>query len=210
MATEICFIKLKQEINIEEGEAAKAWEEGRKIISTTKGSIDSSWGLQYENPKILVWFISWESVDDHIRFTESEAYRPFKEIMEKFMEDAYFYHILPVSLPHSILNTAPCTEIAVFCEISSNYSDKIKEFGDALANSKFPGFYGYSYGLTHEKVSKAFDDDAEKKEGALLLIGWESRERHSEFRETELFKEKVPLLREGKAVEMFHVSFRSN
>lgn len=43
-----------------------------------------------------------------------------------------------------------------------------------------------------------------------LCIGWTSKDAHMRFRETELFKKNIGLLREGVgSAEVYHVSFKA-
>ncbi len=52
--------------------------------------------------------------------------------------------------------------------------------------------------------------EAKGKEGKAVtaLLGWRSKEDHLKFRETELFKENIGLMREKtRGAELFHVPF---
>jgi hypothetical protein len=42
------------------------------------------------------------------------------------------------------------------------------------------------------------------------VVGWTSKEEHMKFRETDLFKNNIQLLREGVgSAEVFHVPFKA-
>ena len=63
---------------------------------------------------------------------------------------------------------------------------------------------GWAYGVTHEEIER----EGVKGKGAVLLIGWESREDHMNFRETDVFKQNIQLLRQtAQKIEMHHTTF---
>ncbi|RFU36049.1 hypothetical protein B7463_g255, partial [Scytalidium lignicola] len=212
MATEIYYLKLKPGVNVEEGEAAKQWKEAMRILASPEGLISSSWGLQYENPQILMGIVNWASLEDHEKFSKSETHSTFVGILGTIIERPYLHHFQPTSPIDSLVSTAPCVEVATFYDIPPNFLVNIKAFAEALANGKVPGFIGYTYGPAIEEIApyeKVFEEGAEKKKAAVLLITWESKEKHIEFTQSELYKEKVPLLIGAKGFEIFHVSFKS-
>jgi hypothetical protein len=62
-------------------------------------------------------------------------------------------------------------------------------------------------GVTHEEIEK----DSVKGKGAVLLIGWQSRQEHMDFREKETFKKNIQLLRQNaKGIEMHHTTFMTH
>jgi len=53
-------------------------------------------------------------------------------------------------------------------------------------------------------------DGAKAGKAAVLLIGWESKEAHLRFREKEVFKKHIYLLREKTTgAEVFHVAAKT-
>jgi heme-degrading monooxygenase HmoA len=62
-----------------------------------------------------------------------------------------------------------------------------------------------------EKIVKHGDvtkPGVEPTDALVLSIGWDSKDVHLAFRDTELFKENIALLREkNSGAELFHVSF---
>jgi heme-degrading monooxygenase HmoA len=69
----------------------------------------------------------------------------------------------------------------------------------ALDEGKPEGYLGHAYGETVEDVKKHADqakEDVKEAKALVLLIGWESKEIHMKFRESELFKEQIHLVRE--------------
>jgi hypothetical protein len=89
-----------------------------------------------------------------------------------------------------LLNSAPCIEFATFYGISDDFLENLKEFE---ARIKADGYHGMAYGETMEKLSK--DGAGEKARAAVLCIGWDSKEKHMEYRESENFKANIGLLR---------------
>jgi hypothetical protein len=80
---------------------------------------------------------------------------------------------------------------------------------------KIDGYFGASGGVSVEEVVKHSEvgTEEEGKEGVrrkafTALLGWESKGHHMRFRETELFRENIGLIRvKNRGAEMFHVEF---
>jgi len=91
--------------------------------------------------------------------------------------------------------------------------DNIAKFAAALEEGVPEGYVGVAYGAVLEKIVRHKDiekGDVEKSSAIALMIGWESKEMHLKFRDSDLFKENIGLLREkNSGVEMFHVLFRA-
>jgi len=63
----------------------------------------------------------------------------------------------------------------------------------AVDKKRPDGYFGYAFGETVEEIAK---DGGKDGKAVILWIGWESKEKHMEFRQTEVFKENIRLLRE--------------
>lgn len=104
--------------------------------------------------------------------------------------------------------SAPVTEVATFYfggQAPPDYLEGVLKFRDILNKEQSDGFLGAAAGVTHE-------DDVEREgvkgKAAVLLIGWESVDKHMAFRESSTFKENIGLLRNGASkIEMHHVQF---
>lgn len=87
------------------------------------------------------------------------------------------------------------------------------EMEKGRAQGKVEGLLGIFYGKVMEKIVRHKDvgkEAVQAAEAVVACLGWESRELHMKFRETEFLREIIPLLREGNGgVEMFHVSFKA-
>ncbi|KAL2065159.1 hypothetical protein VTL71DRAFT_4300 [Oculimacula yallundae] len=199
--TEIAYITLKPGIDISgSSDAAKAWKESLAIISKQEGYQRSSYGLTLESPDLLLWFIDWDSRTSHINFTTSPAYTPFTAHLSTLLTSAHFHHILFPS-PPSILISAPIIEFATFLNTTPSFPSQVEKFIAAVGTPK--ECYGGAFGESVEMDVKRHEGDGEKGRVTVLVIGWESREAHFRFRETEVFKESIELLGEGNdGVEM--------
>ncbi len=103
---------------------------------------------------------------------------------------------------------APVTEVATFYFDGGPPEDayeSCKKFIE-ICEKEEPEkkIYRWAYGTTHEEIEK----DGVKGKGAVLLIGWDSKEDHMAFRETDVFKENIQLLRQtAKGIEAHHTQF---
>lgn len=103
--------------------------------------------------------------------------------------------------------SAPVTELATFYWDGAPPDDavsSVEKFIKAWEAEAGEGKVRWAYGVTHEEIER----EGVKGKGAVLLIGWESKEEHMQFRETEVFKKNIDLLRQGaKGAEMHHTQF---
>lgn len=96
---------------------------------------------------------------------------------------------------HVVAEKAPVVEM-VLIYVSTSATDEVPgtltRFLDILAkNAK--GFVGTTHGWVVEELEKEGVD--EKLKGYFAAIGWESVDAHLAFRDTEAFKEAIPLVR---------------
>jgi hypothetical protein len=110
------------------------------------------------------------------------------------------FHFAPKPFPPTLLRIAPAVEIATFFQTEEFFLSNVEKFMAAAA-PHMEGYLGHAYGPVIEEIEK--EEGAGKGKAVVLCIGWESRERHMAFRETESFKENIHFLREGmKGSEM--------
>jgi hypothetical protein len=143
---------------------------------------------------------------------DDPSYGPFKTRLGLIMTGVPLFHIVPTPFPPKVLSLAPCIEFVTFFSTSPDFLANVEKFADVLEKNKgkIDGYLGYSYGESVEEVVKhAEQNTAETKAKAITaLLGWESREKHLAFRETEVFRENIGLLRENnRGAEMFHIPF---
>lgn len=125
------------------------------------------------------------------------------------MAAVHFHHVAFQPFPPSILTIAPVIEFATFIDTEPLFLDNVGKFMKAVGMPEkcFGGAWGESVESDVGRHLKADGEgDEVKGKAVVLVIGWESRDAHMAFRETETFKESIGLLMEGMGgVEM--VSF---
>jgi heme-degrading monooxygenase HmoA len=156
--------------------------------------------------------IDWESKDSHRAFINSPSYGPFKARLASLMESVHLHHIPQPDT--KLIGRAPVTEVATFHDAEPGMLENVEKVATTLEKNKPEGFHGAIYGKVIEEIVRHKDagkKDVEGGEAVVLLIGWDSKEAHLKFRETELFKENIWLLREKNGgSEMFHVPFKAS
>jgi len=177
------------------------------IIGTLKqqdGMNDVRWGHQLENPSILILAVDWTNYKNHEKFIDSAPYSPFvKKLQDNFVTDLSLHHAFLPPRKTGLLTSAPCIELATFYGIEEGCMENIREFEQKAVAE---GCHGMVYGETMEEISK--EDGGEKAKAAILCIGWDSREKHMEYRESKNFKENIALLRvKNKGASVVHVKF---
>jgi heme-degrading monooxygenase HmoA len=80
-----------------------------------------------------------------------------------------------------------------------------------LERERADGYLGLAAGVTYEsdvEVEVEGEGGVQKGYAGVVVIGWESVEKHLAFRETDLFRENIGGLRNGaRKIEMYHVQF---
>jgi len=213
-ATEVAYISLKPDLDLGGSTTeAKTWQEALSTIAAQKGYQRLYWGRQLEDPDVLLLVIDWDSVQSHTDFINAPSYETFKETLGKLMEGVHLHHFQSNPHPPSIIGKVPCTEFATFFKCEESLVENIAKFAKILEEGKPDGFIGVAYGKVVEKAVKHKDigqEGVEASDAVVLLIGWESKEKHLAFRDTDLFKESVYLLREKNGgAEVFHVPFKA-
>ncbi|OQN95856.1 hypothetical protein B0A48_18141 [Cryoendolithus antarcticus] len=191
-----------------DSKAAKVLSENIDLIKQQPGAQGVHFGLQIENPGLLQLFIIWESIDAHKKFQGSESYGPFQKKFGQIL--ASKPTIVHVDFePYSSVATAlgaPCTEVASFyfngTPPKSYVSDALKI--EPVLKEHAAGYIGGALGVSYEELER----DGVKGQVGVLVLGWESKAKHMEFRETSAFRENISMLRgESKGIEMHHVQF---
>lgn len=138
----------------------------------------------------------------------SAAYTPFLSRLQTVMSGGADLSHVDFEPSHSVLQqalSAPVTEFATFYFDSQPNTDWLSNAGKAAEwlRKEAKGFVDIAYGITHEVV----EYQGVKGKAAVIAVGWESKEAHLAFRDTDSFKENIGLLRGGsKAIEMHHVA----
>lgn len=119
-------------------------------------------------------------------------------------------HFEPIPFPSAVLDTSPVLEFATFFGVSPTFVGNVDKFLTQASEPTPEGYYGHAYGeVVEQNVKKHAEQENGTGSNALVLfIGWESKEAHMSFRETEQFKANIGLLREGnEGVEMVSREF---
>jgi hypothetical protein len=138
---------------------------------------------------MLIFVIDWESRDAHVKFMNDPSYGPFKARLTSLMEGVHLHHITQPKT--ALLGLAPVMEVATFYDAEPTMLQNVEKFAAALEKGNPDGFHGVVYGKVMEKIVRhagVGKEDAKPGEAVVLLIGWDSKEIHLAFRETELFK----------------------
>lgn len=161
--------------------------------------------------------IDWDEIESHSKFIADPSYKPFKAGLISITENIHLFHITPVPFPPSILSQAPCIEFATFFSAEPGFVTNVREFVAILDKNKedIDGYFGANSGESVEEIVKWSELGTEEAAGkqakaVTAFIGWESKEHHTRFRETELFKKNIGLLRvKNRGAELFHVAFNA-
>ncbi|ROW01351.1 hypothetical protein VMCG_05888 [Cytospora schulzeri] len=190
-----------------------AW---KKITSQPTGPFRIYWGLEVENPSNLWSFFDFASVEEHQQFGKEFGGDIVKDF-DKIVDHGVFTgnkHIATNPYPPSALRS-PVTEILLAwfpSDISPELKDantkKLEQFAEmSLKACSDIQAINLGWGLENDFLVRG-GDEGEKGSMASMLIGWPSIDAHVRFRDTDAFKEAIPLVRglEGKTkMTMFHV-----
>jgi len=207
--TEFATLNLKAGVNLtDDSPAARLFRSD--IVGTLMlqdGMTNVRWGHELEDESIAILAIDWTSFSAHENFMKSPPYGPFvKKLQDIFVVGLALHHAyLPQNKTH-LLTGAPVIELVTVYGAEEGCLDNVKEFESKL---EADGYHGMVYGETMEgDIAK--EEGGEKGKAVVMCIGWDSREKHMEFRETERFREIIPLLREkNKGANVVHVKFIS-
>ena len=91
-------------------------------------------------------------------------------------------------------------------ETESFVLDRVQKFFD-VSSPISPTFKAYDGGWVLEEVEHKSLGEGKKGRAFVGFLGWDSVQEHMDFRETETFKEHIPLIRTmgHVGIEMFHV-----
>ncbi|KAF2224480.1 hypothetical protein BDZ85DRAFT_295488 [Elsinoe ampelina] len=214
VATEIAILPLKSSFdpNDKTSDNGKAQTEGYKLISKAPGFQDSWYGATVENDKELLMIINWDSISSHISFTKSPEYPELGKYLSQTLGGAPSYIHFSFTSQSELKDALaqPVTEnvTAYFSAVDKAFEEKLDQFRKVVEGDA-AGAKGFAYGWGEEEVEHEKIGEGKKGRVLKLLIGWESVEAHMKFRETEVFKENVGLLRDGPvALTMSHVKAR--
>jgi len=107
----------------------------------------------------------WQEMEDHIRFTETPEYKPFREILSKAGAITNLVHVLFRPFPPAKALEAPFPELVVVNVKEGVKSADVESSLTVLSSliAKQEGAHDAVWGITHESSSQY-----------VLAIGWES------------------------------------
>ncbi|OCK79313.1 hypothetical protein K432DRAFT_355207 [Lepidopterella palustris CBS 459.81] len=215
-ATEIATLPLIAGAKLDSGDIGKLWDDALNTIAKTPGYQKMFWGRQVEHPDVLQLCIDWDSIEAHQAFMASPAYGPFGQGLGKILGGPpNLYHInLPPSSPFSGPAAAPVTELVSLYFPPDFATEEFDlnwiKFQGLIQNSA-EGYHGSTGAWSVEEATyKGMGKDGAEGPAKLFFasIGWDSVDAHMKYRETDAFKDAIPLLRQGcSAIEMYHVKF---
>lgn len=203
MATEIAFLPLKagSRLNDPETSEGTVWQECLTTVLGQEGAQRAYWGTGLEDASMLYLFIDWDTVDHHKRFIDSREYGPFVKNLGTIMSGPpkFFHtHFTPHPASAALSDTnAPVTEIvrwyidpsADTSKVESNVKDLVK-----VIEANATGYKGSAGGWSVEEVESP--NGGHKCKIYAAVLGWESKEAHMNFRETQHFKDNAHLIKE--------------
>ncbi len=128
-------------------------------------------------------------------FCNGPLYGPFVQKLLSIVTGVHLKHFLPT--PNTdVLNAAPVIEFATFYDVDGSFLANAQKFVSTMSSPD--GSKGACVGETvEENVGKHSAGGEGKGKAVVLCIGWESKEKHMEFRDSKWFGENIGLLREG-------------
>ncbi|KAL2356236.1 hypothetical protein BJ546DRAFT_595358 [Cryomyces antarcticus] len=210
--TERAFLPLiaGADINDQSSDAGKVWQSTLETVTSQDGCQRAYYGCQLEDPTMLELLIDWDSKDSHQKFIDSDAYGPFGKHLGTIMSGGPELYHVKLTTPHTTAFSAPVLELATFYfeSESSDVEAAFEKFAKVAAKSA-EGLVGAASGWSIEEVEHSSLKG--KGKARVLVAGWQSVDAHMKYRETQEFKESVPLLREkAKGAEMHHVELKAS
>ncbi|OTA65762.1 hypothetical protein K449DRAFT_431212 [Hypoxylon sp. EC38] len=145
----------------------------------------------HDNPEQFRLFIDWDSIDAHLAFRTTDAYKDFmSEIAPYVAGPAVVVHLDLTPFPPTVLDKSPVTEVFQM------YFDPSADEAKNLAAAK-----------------KDVEHKGEKTRVLTALIGWESVEAHTAALESDAFKKITSYFQTGtdgiKGYDMSYVSLKA-
>jgi len=202
---------------------SKTYAELLSTVSSQQGFVEIWHGREEETPGTIQWFINWKTLEDHHRFTKSEAYKPFMDTFGTLLSGdpapdiIHFPFSTTGSASYKKTFDAPITEILTMHVATSTASEEalktfesnVAKFCDlGLENAEKGSLLGWTSGWSVEEVElENCEPKGTKGKKFITAIGWRSLEDHMKYREHQTFKENFHLMRDPivKGVAVHHV-----
>ncbi|KAI9666782.1 MAG: hypothetical protein M1831_001558 [Alyxoria varia] len=211
----ICYLKPGADpVGNPDSAEGKIMQDTLSLVLQQKGAQRAFAGKEEENPNVLRLFIDWDKVEDHIDFTKSEAYGPMVKSLGAVLDApiVYFHSPLKPFPPTTLSKTiSPMTEILT-CHfdpsVDTNAAQSSIKKLISVIETNAPGYKGYVEGWG-EELQENDKSPGGKSKVYIGCLGWNSKEEHMNFRETQLFKDNVHHILDAhqlKDVQMVHAS----
>lgn len=155
------------------------------------------------------WSSDWDAIEKHHEFMHKPEYGPFLQKFSSVFAEAPKIHHANLEPFDNVAKalSAPVTEVATFFfegAPPADYLNGFHQFREVVERTPDSGYFSSAAGPTVEEI----EHDGVKGKAIVLLIGWKSVDAHTLFRETQVFKDNISLLRSSsKAREVHHVAF---
>jgi len=206
--TEVASIMAKAGLDLSDKRSAarQTWNGVLAIISSQDGFQNAYWGPVMEDPAMYQLCVDWKSLESHEMFMQSPQYVLVVNALGSIaLAPPSLFHFQPDPYPPSVFGTALVVEVATFYKTESYFLENVKQFVRDTKDA-MDGGMGCVLGPVVEQIEK--DPGAGTGKAVLLCLGWESKEAHMKYRETDSFSQNIGLLREGcSAAEMHHTIF---
>lgn len=191
-----------------------AW---KAVVDQPTGPWRVYWGVEEENPRTAWGFFDFASVEEHQKFAQEHGADIVKDFEQVFVRDSASFtkHVCTQPYPPSALR-APVTEIML-----AYFPSDLAPEGRTAANLRMAAFADKALAQCEDVVAVNFGWGLETdfpvrgghETGCVLVafIGWPSIDAHMRFRETQVFKDNVGLLRDMEGMiklAMFHIKCR--
>jgi hypothetical protein len=139
---------------------------------------------------------------------KSPAYQPFCDSLSSILRKPvhHIFHVHPSFwAPNAIVN-APVTEMLELYGCENSVLGNVKQFVAGLHGTD--GFRHAVWGESVEDDVVPGINEGNKGKAVVLWVGWESKQKHEEWKKSEHAEKYLHLIREGrKEVEMHHSKF---
>ncbi|KAI1092678.1 hypothetical protein F5B19DRAFT_453131 [Rostrohypoxylon terebratum] len=181
----------------------------------------------HEDSSKLRLFADWDSLEAHRAFAaNASVYGPFQQRMGPIIDTSAFgpsnprrppYHVAFATFPPSVLNgdkgSSPVAEL-LFMYFPPDVSDAVMAGHEGTARDFLGKLGATAKGMTGEvalgwTVEKDVLFKGEPSRVLVAAIGWTSVDAHMKARDTEEFKQLIPMIRNLeslKGMELCHVS----
>ncbi|KAI4261766.1 MAG: hypothetical protein L6R42_003041 [Xanthoria sp. 1 TBL-2021] len=215
-----------------------------KIVLAFDGAQGAYYGQLIEKPNIIVVVVNWDTLDSHVKATESSDFQAhessFRSNLVKENTSGIIFHVpfqenmLDALQPRTTTGQIGVTEIVfVYFQpspLSQTAKDAVRESFKHMEPiiERHGGLTGYRNGWAVEELSVPLtergDMDGDEGKGGgrdiegeedkctvyVNLTGWDERETHMRFMETEEFKENLHWFMDVEGVagsEIVHARF---